>query len=192
MKTLYVFDLDGVLIDSEDNMRKSFDSLNTGRDFNDYFKLIGKPFKDILTEMGILTDQHYLMTKYNQFSSKNSKLIKFYDGVEEHLQHLKSQGKKLAVVTSKHKDRTHDILSKLDVEFDFICCPTEGLRGKPSPDQLLYTLAHCNTSPKDAVYVGDMIVDKECADASGVDFIHAEYGYGEVECWNKAKSIQSV
>ena len=192
MKTLYVFDLDGVLIDSEDNMRKSFDSLNTGRDFNDYFKLIGKPFKDILTEMGILTDQDELMRNYNQFSSTNSKLIKFYDGVEEHLQHLKSQGKKLAVVTSKHKDRTHDILSKLDVEFDFICCPTEGLRGKPSPDQLLYTLAHCNTSPKDAVYVGDMIVDKECADASGVDFIHAEYGYGEVECWNKAKSIQSV
>ena len=192
MKSLYVFDLDGVLIDSEENMRKSFDSLNTGRDFKDYFKLIGKPFKDILTGMGILTDQDELMIKYNQFSSKNSKLIKFYDGVEEHLQHLKSQGKKLAVVTSKHKDRTHDILSKLDVEFDFVCCPTEGLRGKPSPDQLLYTLAHCNTSPKDAVYVGDMIVDKECADASGVDFIHAEYGYGEVECWNKAKTIQSV
>jgi phosphoglycolate phosphatase len=192
MKTLYIFDLDGVLIDSKENMEKSFNSLNTGRDFNDYFKLIGKPFKDILTEMGILTDQDELMIKYNEFSSKNSKLIKFYDGVEEHLQHLKSQGKKLAVVTSKHKDRTHDILSKLDVEFDFVCCPTEGLRGKPSPDQLLFTLAHCNTNPKDAVYVGDMIVDKECADLSGVDFIHAEYGYGEVECWNKAKSIQSV
>ena len=173
-------------------MEKSFNSLNTGRDFKDYFKLIGKPFKDILTEIGILTDQDELMRKYNQFSSKNSKLIKFYDGVEEHLQHLKSQGKKLAVVTSKHKDRTHDILSKLDVEFDFICCPTEGLRGKPSPDQLLFTLAHCNTNPKDAVYVGDMIVDKQCADSSGVDFIHAEYGYGKVECWNKAKSIQSV
>tara|TARA_B100000497_G_scaffold121869_1_gene152223 strand:+ start:1173 stop:1754 length:582 start_codon:yes stop_codon:yes gene_type:complete len=193
MKTLYVFDLDGVLIDSEKNMEKSFQSLNTGKPFEDYFKLIGKPFKDILTEMGILTDQDELMRSYNKFSSENSDLINFYDGVEEHLQLLKSQGKKIAVVTSKHKDRTHDILSKLDVEFDFICCPTEGLRGKPSPDQLLYTLAHCNTSPCDAVYVGDMIVDKECADASGVDFIFAEYGYGEIECcWNRAKSIQSV
>lgn len=192
MKKLYVFDLDGVLIDSKKNMEKSFNSLKTGRPFEDYFKLIGKPFKDILTEIGILTDQDKLMKEYNAFSSKNSKMIKFYDGVEDHLKLLKSQGKKLAIVTSKHVDRTHDILSKLDVEFDFICCPTEGLRGKPSPDQLLYTLAHCNTSPRDAVYIGDMIVDKECADASGVDFIHAEYGYGKVECWNKAKSIQSV
>ena len=33
MKTLYVFDLDGVLIDSEENMEKSFNSLNTGRPF---------------------------------------------------------------------------------------------------------------------------------------------------------------
>mgnify|MGYP000400629060 CR=1 FL=1 len=53
MKTLYIFDLDGVLIDSKENMEKSFNSLNTGRDFKDYFKLIGKPFKDILTEIGI-------------------------------------------------------------------------------------------------------------------------------------------
>jgi len=38
-----------------------------------------------------------------------------------------------------------------------------------------------------------MIVDMECAEASGVDFIFAEYGYGEIECcWNRAKSIQSV
>ena len=193
MKKLYVFDLDGVLIDSKKNMEKSFNSLKTGRPFEDYFKLIGKPFKDILTEIGILTDQDKLMKEYNAFSSKNSKMIKFYDGVEDHLKLLKSQGKKLAIVTSKHVDRTHDILSKLDVEFDFICCPTEGLRGKPSPDQLLYTLAHCNTNPCDAVYVGDMIVDMECAEASGVDFIFAEYGYGEIECcWNRAKSIQSV
>ena len=193
MKTLYVFDLDGVLIDSKDNMEMSFNSLNTGRPFEDYFKLIGKPFKDILTEMGILTDQDQLMLEYNYHSQENSDLIKFYDGVEQHLKYLKSQGKKIAVVTSKHKDRTHDILSKLDVEFDFNCCPTEGLRGKPSPDQLLYTLAHCNTNPCDAVYVGDMIVDMECAEASGVDFIFAEYGYGEIECcWNRAKSIQSV
>ena len=110
MKTLYVFDLDGVLIDSKDNMEMSFNSLNTGRPFEDYFKLIGKPFKDILTEMGILTDQDELMRRYNRYSAANSKLIKFYDGVEKHLQSLEAEGKKLAVVTSKSELRAHAIL----------------------------------------------------------------------------------
>ena len=91
MKTLYVFDLDGVLIDSKDNMEMSFNSLNTGRPFEDYFKHIGKPFKDILTEMGILTDQTQLMAQYNLYSQQHSDLVKFYDGVEKHLQKLMLQ-----------------------------------------------------------------------------------------------------
>ena len=79
------------------------------------------------------------------------------------------------------------------VEFEIICCPNERFRGKPSPDQLLYTLAECNVDPKDAVYVGDMQVDMDCADRAGVDFIYAEYGYGDIECcWNRASSIESV
>jgi len=193
MKTLYVFDLDGVLIDSEENMEKSFNSLNTGRPFEEYFKLIGKPFKDILTEMGILTDQDELMAQYNRASAENSDMIKYYDGVESHLQHLKAEGKKLAVVTSKHSGRAHVILDALDVEFDAVVCPDNDWRGKPAPDQLLIALAHCNVDPKDAVYVGDMQVDMDCADRAGVDFIYAEYGYGDIECcWNRASSIESV
>lgn len=200
MKKLYVFDLDGVLIDSKANMELAFNKLDTGKPFEDttntfpsYFKHIGKPFKDILTEMGILTDQDELMRRYNRYSAANSKLIKFYDGVEKHLQSLEAEGKKLAVVTSKSELRAHAILAELNVKFEIICCPTEGLRGKPSPDQLLYTLAYCNTDPSDAVYVGDMQVDMDCANRAGVDFIYAEYGYGDIECcWNRANSIESV
>jgi HAD superfamily hydrolase (TIGR01662 family) len=193
MKKLYVFDLDGVLIDSKSNMEKSFISLQTGKPFEDYFKHIGKPFKDILTEIGILTDQDELMAEYNKASSANSDMIKFYDGVESHLQSLKAEGKKLAVVTSKHSGRAHAILDELDVEFDAVVCPDNDWRGKPAPDQLLIALAHCNVDPKDAVYVGDMQVDMDCADRAGVDFIYAEYGYGDIECcWNRASSIESV
>ena len=176
MKKLYVFDLDGVLIDSKKNMETAFNSLETGMPFEDYFKHIGKPFKDILTEMGILTDQDELMKMYNKASEENGDMIKFYKGVEKHLQHLQAEGKKLAVVTSKSHHRAHAILLELDVEFEIICCPNERFRGKPSPDQLLYTLAECNVDPKDAVYVGDMQVDMDCADRAGVDFIYAEYG----------------
>ena len=61
-------------------------------------------------------------------------------------------------------------------------CPKDSLRGKPAPDQLLYTIAHLNIDPKDAFFVGDMQSDKDCAERAGVKFIHAKYGFGELEC----------
>ena len=34
---------------------------------------------------------------------------------------------------------------------------------------------------------------KEQSKGAGVDFIYAEYGYGDIECcWNRASSIESV
>lgn len=193
MKKLYVFDLDGVLIDSKKNMEISFNSLNTGEPFKNYFQHIGKPFKDILTEMNLLVDQDLLMENYNKASEENGDLITFYNGVEKHLKLLKVKGKKIAVVTSKDSVRAHAILDLLDITFDCIVCPDNNLRGKPAPDQLLIAVAHCNVDPCDAVYVGDMQLDMDCANRAGVDFIYAEYGYGDIEFYsNSASTFESV
>ena len=43
-------------------------------------------------------------------------------------------------------------------------------------------MAFCNVDPIDTVYIGDMQSDYECAQRAGVDFIHANYGYGQVKC----------
>ena len=43
-------------------------------------------------------------------------------------------------------------------------------------------MAFCNVDPHETYYVGDMQSDMFCANRAGVDFIHAKYGYGEVEC----------
>ena len=42
-------------------------------------------------------------------------------------------------------------------------------------------MAFCNVDPHETYYVGDMQSDMFCANRAGVDFIHAKYGYGEVE-----------
>ena len=51
MKKLYMFDLDGVLIDSKKNMNMSWDIVKLEHKveptFEDYFKHVGKPFKTI-------------------------------------------------------------------------------------------------------------------------------------------------
>ena len=51
-KTLYLFDLDGVIIDSKENMELSWNSVNKkyklNISFEKYFSLIGRDFKEIL------------------------------------------------------------------------------------------------------------------------------------------------
>ena len=58
MKKLIIFDLDGVIIDSKENMRVSWKavnkSLNLKISFKRYFDKIGMPFEDILKKLRIL------------------------------------------------------------------------------------------------------------------------------------------
>ena len=54
---MVIFDLDGVLIDSKNNMKISWNKLkkelNINVSFNEYFKYIGFPFKTILRKLKI-------------------------------------------------------------------------------------------------------------------------------------------
>ena len=97
----------------------------------------------------------------------------------------------LAIVTSKPKERTDLILNRLPF-FDFVSCPSESLNGKPSPDQMLYTLKKLRLNPDEVVYVGDMKTDYDCADAAGVKFVHAKYGYGDVKCNYKVDRLSDL
>ena len=202
MKKLYVFDLDGVIIDSLPNMKISWGvvQLNHKIDvpFEEYAKHIGKPFFDILTEIGITEDQTSIKATYDKSSSQGIDEVKIYPGAIDTLNTLKERGCKIAICTSKDGTRVREILKglrdngKLLPEFDFVCSPKSGLRGKPSPDQLLNTIAFCNEDPKDTIYIGDMISDYECALRAGVDFIHANYGYGQVKCEHSVDQIDKL
>ena len=181
----YIFDLDGVLIDSKKMMSHAWTKCqlehNLDQPFSEYFKHIGKPFRDIMKELGIKNSDAVKNTYDKASMQLMDEFLVFYPGVEDTLNKLK-KGYKIAVVTSKTAERTKVILEKLDVEFDYIVSPKKGLRGKPAPDQILWCLAMINTDPKDAIYVGDMQVDYDASQRAGTGFIHASYGYGNVEC----------
>lgn len=189
----YIFDLDGVLIDSKKMMSHAWTICqlehNLDQPFSEYFKHIGKPFRDIMKELGI-DEVEAVKHTYDKASLELMEYcLEFYDDVETVLGYLKQENK-IAVVTSKTAERTNVILDRLDVEFDYVVSPKKGLRGKPAPDQILFCLAMTQTDPKDAVYIGDMQVDYEAATRAGIDFIHASYGYGK--CDHSVKSIKNL
>ena len=195
MSKLFAFDLDGVLIDSLANMSHAWDAVKVKHEidvpFDDYKAQIGKPFPEIMRELGLYERHLEIFTTYKTYSRLSLDKIELYDGVYETLSTLKSFGHKLAMVTSKSRDTVSLLEHKLP-EFDFISCPKKGLRGKPNPDQLLFAMAMTNTDPRDTIYVGDMIFDQQCAERAGVHFEYASWGFGDIECDHTLKSITNL
>ena len=196
MKKAYIFDLDGVLIDSKHMMQQAWQvcelEYELTQTFDEYFKCIGMPFKDILKTIGIEDNHDAIKHTYDKASIELMEYcLEFYPGVEDTLRELKKHAK-LGVVTSKTAERTRLILDKLDIEFDYVVSPKTGLRGKPAPDQIMFCLAMLNVDPQDAVYVGDMQVDYWASERAGIDFIHATYGYGNVKCEHSVDQIKQL
>jgi len=192
---LYIFDLDGVLIDSKRNMEASWNRCKIVHSlepsFTDYFAHVGLPFNDILTSIGIEEEHKEIYDTYGGASLDNQDLITIYPGAVKTLRKLKKEGNKIAIVTSKHADRTQVMIKNLP-KFEFVCSPKQGLRGKPAPDQLLFCTAMCNADPQDTVYVGDMNVDYWAAQRANIKFIHANYGYGNVTCEHSISQIKEL
>jgi phosphoglycolate phosphatase len=184
-KKAVLFDLDGVLLNSRPNMERAWqdvrDRSGVTIDFEEYFKNIGRPFRDILVILGLEDRTNEIEPVYNQSSKDNFDLATFYPLVAETLQKIEDHGIKLGIVTSKDQERTNIVLERLPVKFSSVQTPNPCFRGKPAPDHLLVAMADLNVDPKDSLFVGDAEVDAMAALRAGVDYCHANWGYGETK-----------
>ncbi len=183
MKRLVLFDLDGVLLHSRENMRQAWDVVlretDVDRPFEAYFAMIGRPFKDIMIRLGVTRDLERIEKIYMTASFDFLTQATFFPGVRETLAGIRGQGLKIGVVTSKDAPRTRAVLSQLDVEFASVQSPNDRFRGKPAPDHLLIAMAEAGEDPCDTLYVGDMETDCRAARRAGIDYVHAAWGYGD-------------
>ena len=180
-KSLFIFDLDGVLIDSKENMKSAWKKVKIKHDikvsFNSYFQNIGESFPNILKKLKIKKNEKSIENTYKRESLKNINLINLYPGVKKTLQYLIKKKIKIVIVTSKDKFRSKKILKKLDVNIQQIYSPTKHLKGKPKPDLIFEAIKKNNSSKKLSLFVGDTVSDRKAAKNAGVDFIFAKYGY---------------
>lgn len=181
---LYLFDLDGVLVDSRRVMETAWRAvqLEHGVDapFSAYFAHIGRPFDDIMRRMGLAHHMPRIGACYEAAAHAALALGAPYPGVAQVLGELRGRGAKLGVVTSKGARRTKATLESIDLAFTTVRTPAPGVRGKPAPDLLLLAMVDAGVDPEATVFVGDMAVDYEAARRARVDFAHAAWGYGRV------------
>lgn len=181
-KQLLLFDLDGVIVDSKANMALAWQAvqaeLGVALPFERYFSEIGRPFQDIMVRLGLSDQGRRIEAVYRRASSHHLDDTPLFPGIEAFFERLDGAGVKLGIVTSKDASRTQLVLDRLSVGFTVVMTPNTTLRGKPSPDPLLFAVATSNVDPAQTVFVGDMDSDAEAARRAGIDYVHVAWGYG--------------
>ena len=84
-KKILSIDLDGVIIDSLDNMKVAWKHTNQkfslNISFKNYSRYLGLPFREILKKNHIYIKHEEIYKNYNKISLKNYKLIKVYKNI---------------------------------------------------------------------------------------------------------------
>ena len=190
---IIIFDLDGVLINSLDNMKYTWSKVKKkfklNIPFKNYERNIGLPFLKILKELNIKNNRIKIKNYYKKISSQNLQKIKMYKNVNKTIIDLKKKYK-LAIFTSKDKERTIKILKKINTKFDIILTPDDLRFGKPHPQGIDKILKKTKIKKKDCIYVGDSYQDFIAAKRAKVKFLFALWGYGKIK--NKTNKIKKI
>jgi phosphoglycolate phosphatase len=185
---LIIFDLDGTLIDSIGDITNALNHAFGPYGVSDLTPaevttMVGEgPLKlvqDVLTERNLVAGAEALVTSFlDYYTAHPVEKTALYPGTREMLETLK--GLKMAIVTNKTEELSHEILRKFGLEnyFDMIVAVDTIPERKPSPGPVIHVLSTLNVSPEDAVIVGDSTIDIRTGKASFVRAVAVTHGYG--------------
>ena len=187
-----IFDLDGTLIDSAPSILASFRLVLEEAGISPQVpltpSLIGPPLRQTLTTIsgiapGPLLDE--LAAAFARiYDSTGYRATVVYTGVPELLQELAGAGVVLAIATNKRRVPTLKILEHFGWDGYFGRVGTLDTPTPPHADKgalIAALLADLDLEPRRTLYVGDKSEDGEAADANGMNFIAAGWGYGRWE-----------
>ena len=179
-----IFDMDGVIIDSEPLYFQIQEEL-----FNDLGFSVSKSEYDTFIGAGMqlmwenLSSKHNLSFTVAQLIMMNNELIystfnnsdslQPIDGFILFLASLKVMGMKTAVASSTFKKIVNVILSKLGIiqEFDVVISSEEVLQGKPEPDIFLEAANRLNVDPEKCLVIEDSANGVKAAAKAGMKCI---------------------
>ena len=188
-KTTYIFDLDGTLLDTLQDLAAAVNfalrknemeehSIDDIRRFvgNGVRKLIERAVPDGSKNPRIDEVFADFRSYYMQHSLDTTKP---YDGITEILQELKMRGCKMAVVSNKMMAATQELVAHFFPEIEVAIGENEaeGIRKKPAPDMVFEALNRLGAEAESAVYIGDSDVDIQTAKNAGVPCISVLWGF---------------
>jgi len=175
-----IFDMDGLMIDSE---RVTFEGyqhvmkkmgLTITHDF--YLQLLGKPIKGIFQCFydtygndfpieSVIKEVHQYMAEL--FETEG---VPLKDGLLSLLEYLKANNYKTIVATSSNRDRVDTILARANITdyFDDSICGDEVTKGKPNPEVFLKSCEKLGVHTDEAIVLEDSEAGIQAAHSANI------------------------
>ena len=187
-KKAYIFDLDGTLLDTLEDLAAAV---------NYALKKGGYPERSLAEVRSFVGDGMRLLMKRSLPEGVSEEVLdsafkdfrdyysvhymdrtRPYPGIEEMLKGLKEKGRVLCVISNKA-----DFAVKLLMDrffpgiFSLVLGEREGIRRKPAPDSLLAVMDELGLEKRECIYIGDSDTDIQTAENAGIDHISVSWGF---------------
>lgn len=179
------YDFDGTLVDTIPLITESFKLC-----YEKVFGVCKRPYEDFLGNIGKPLEKAFEMHDgdtakklFDTYLEINEELLRqdkapLFPYIKEDLLYLKSLGIPQGIVTSKMRTSV-DVTMKLqglEGIFDIVVTKEDTKRHKPDAEPVIRACGMLGIEdPKRAIYVGDALPDKQCADNAGSLFALVEW-----------------
>ena len=190
MYKIYIFDLDGTLLDTLGDLAAAVNyALRTHgmpeHSIDDVRRFVGNGVRKLMERAipdGAANPQfdETFATFRQYYMTHSLDTTRPYEGIPETLAALKERGCRLAVVSNKMMAATQELCQHFfpdTIEVSIGENEAEGIRKKPAPDTVFAALRQLGVGEEGAVYVGDSDVDLETARQSGLPCISVLWGF---------------
>ena len=202
MKKLVIFDLDGTLIDTLEDLAEAVNFALEKRGLplhglEEYRQMVGHGVRNLVKQaleasMAEAPGDEYIDAALADFKEYYSAHIDVhtrpYQGIPELLAALNAKGIKMAVASNKFQEGTVHLIKEFFPEIPFVAIlgNSPELPLKPSPEIVERALANAaaaltdpatTLSKADAIMVGDSPTDMRTAANGGIDAIAVSWGY---------------
>ena len=198
MYKTYIFDLDGTLLDTLQDLADSVNYALKKHGMPTHSKdairrFVGNGVRLLMERAVPEGAQHpqfeeVFATFRQHYMQHSLDTTRPYDGIPEVIRELKARGCQLAVVSNKMMAATQELVAHFFPEIEVAIGEHEaaGIKKKPAPDTVFEALRQLGVSGKtadnitacqEAVYVGDSDVDLATARNSGLPCISVLWGF---------------
>lgn len=195
-----IFDLDGTLLDTLEDLRDGVNHVLTLKGYpersleeirrfvgNGIGKLIERAAPKGTTEV----ERTEMLRVFRAYYTEHCRIKTGpYNGIMELLQYLKEHGFLMAIVSNKNDAAVKELTRYYFADYidaEVSIGEREGIQKKPAPDSVFEAMRLLGVKKEETVYVGDSDVDRETAKNAGLDCISVTWGFRDEEMLKELK-----